>query len=127
MTMRTALLNMLFLVSVMALCGVALTACEDDAGQDCELGTECPGGGCMDGICVTVCDDPCAGRDDLVCVIDHADQQMCVDVDRVNVDRNFVPVSGSDGTSNGTETGSGSDTGTGTSGEDTGSDVAAGG
>lgn len=122
MMMRTTLLNMLFLASVMALCGVALTACEDDAGQDCELGTECPGGGCMDGICVTVCDDPCAGREDLVCVIDHMDEQMCVDKDRVNVDRNFVPVSGgSGGTSTGTETD------TGTTGEDMGTDVAAGG
>ena len=121
--MRTALLKTLFIMSLLALCGFTLAACEDDAGSDCEVGTECPGGGCRDGICVTICDDPCAGRDDLVCIIDHEDKQMCVSTDGVDVDRNFVPVSGDPG---GSSTGTETDTGS-TAEEDAGADVAAGG
>ena len=111
MTMRTGLLSALFLALATALLGLGLAGCEDEAGQDCELGTECPGGGCMDGVCVTICDDPCADRDDLTCVIDMTDAQMCVDTDRVNIDRNFVPVSGSPGGTT-TETDTGSSEGT---------------
>jgi len=87
----------------MVIATLSFAGCGDESGQDCELGTECPGGGCLDGVCVTICDDPCAERDDLTCVINAQESQSCVSTDLLDIDRNFTPVSASQRTNNNTD------------------------
>lgn len=81
--------------AIIAIAMLSVAGCGDESGQDCDLGTECPGGGCLDGVCVTICDDPCADRDDLTCVINAEESQSCVSTDLVDIDRNFTPVASS--------------------------------
>lgn len=95
----------LFSLLCLLFASLVLVACEDDKAEDCKQGTECPRGGCLDGICVTVCDDPCAGRDDLVCIIDQDDVQYCASANQVSVDDLFTPVASGSGSSAGADAG----------------------
>ncbi len=89
--------------AIVAIAMLSVAGCGDESGEDCELGTECPGGGCLDGVCVTICDDPCGGRDDLTCVINAKESQLCVTTELVDIDNNFAPVASSQMTNNNTD------------------------
>ncbi|MCA9565376.1 MAG: hypothetical protein KC561_17885 [Myxococcales bacterium] len=78
----------LLLISIAV--GASFAGCEDDVAKDCTSGTECPGGGCINGLCVEICSDPCGGRDDLQCIIRYG-RQECVSAANVSVDPDYVP------------------------------------